>query len=190
MFQKRFAINFITATCLFLLPVMVTTASDSGDKKAKKAKSHVANYGTAYYSQVFGFEIGNFYDSKLFDKIDNWLGTPYQYAGHSMSGVDCSGLVKKLLSDTYGITVEGGSANIYEVCKPLSKDKLLPGDLVFFKTRKGRISHVGFYLGENKFVHSSSSQGVIISDLDESYWQSNFYKGGRLDDLQKLFADK
>jgi lipoprotein Spr len=63
---------------------------------------------------------------------------------------------------------------------PLNKEELKEGDLVFFKINSRAISHVGVYLGDNKFAHASSSRGVMISNLNEPYWRRYYYKGGRL----------
>jgi lipoprotein Spr len=63
---------------------------------------------------------------------------------------------------------------------PINKTELKEGDLVFFKIGSKSISHVGVYIGDNKFAHASSSKGVMISNLNDSYWQRYFYKGGRI----------
>jgi lipoprotein Spr len=63
---------------------------------------------------------------------------------------------------------------------PLSKDDLKEGDLVFFKIKSSRITHIGIYLGDRRFAHASSSRGVVISNLDEPYYARHFYRGGRI----------
>ena len=63
---------------------------------------------------------------------------------------------------------------------PVSREDLKEGDLVFFKINSRTISHVGIYLGNNRFAHASSSRGVVLSNLDEPYYKRYFYKGGRL----------
>jgi lipoprotein Spr len=64
--------------------------------------------------------------------------------------------------------------------KPLKKSQLREGDLVFFKIRKRRVSHVGVYLSHNRFIHASVHDGVVISDLDEPYYKKYFFKGGKV----------
>ncbi|HYH57526.1 MAG TPA: NlpC/P60 family protein, partial [Anseongella sp.] len=72
------------------------------------------------------------------------------------------------------------SRDIYqELTEIVSTDDLKEGDFVFFKIHRRYISHIGIYLGNNKFVHASRSEGVTISDLDEPYWKRYFYKAGR-----------
>jgi lipoprotein Spr len=63
---------------------------------------------------------------------------------------------------------------------PINKSELKEGDLVFFKIGSRSITHMGVYMGNNKFAHASTSKGVMISDLDEAYWRKYYYKGGRL----------
>ena len=69
---------------------------------------------------------------------------------------------------------------MFEKTRHIKKNKLKPGDLVFFKTRGRNVSHVGIYLGNNKFAHASTSNGVVISDLEENYYAKRFAKGGRI----------
>ncbi len=72
---------------------------------------------------------------------------------------------------------------MWPAVQPLEKPDLKEGDFVFIKIRKGQISHVGIYLGNNKFAHASVKTGVIISDLDEPYYKKYFYRGGRIEGM-------
>jgi len=115
---------------------------------------------------------------KLF--LDKWLHTRYRRGGSSRSGTDCSGFVNSLYRDVYGIKLSRSSYTmINDVCK-VPKNELKEADLVFFRIRKGRISHVGFYLKDGYFVHSARNGGVIISSLDEPYYKRTYYTGGRV----------
>lgn len=116
----------------------------------------------------------------LYYKVYEWLGTRYRYAGDTKQGIDCSGFVSRMYKDVYCITLSGGSRDIFPVTTPVEKNELQEGDILFFKIKKGQISHVGVYLGNNKFAHASVKSGVIISDLDEDYYKRYFYKGGRI----------
>lgn len=131
------------------------------------------------YSNIFGYDIQYVANPRLYDNIAHWLGTPYRYSGESRDGIDCSGFVCRMMHDSYQILLSGSSRDIFDKVTPISRDELKEGDLVFFKIRKGRISHVGIYLGQNKFAHSSTSRGVIVSDLDEPYYKKYYYKAGR-----------
>jgi cell wall-associated NlpC family hydrolase len=118
------------------------------------------------------------FDDLLIKEAQKWLGTPYQYGGIDFNGIDCSAFVQNVMKSV-GIDVPRTAAQQYEFSYslPLSKAKL--GDLVFFK-EKSKVSHVGIYLGGDKFVHSSTSKGVIYSSLNDSWYQDNFYKVGRV----------
>lgn len=121
-------------------------------------------------------------DNKLLDLIESWYGTKYKYGGDTRDGVDCSGFTKAFMASYYGVTLTRNSADMYEKSKHIKKKKLAQGDLVFFKTKgaKGGITHVGVYLCNNKFVHAATSSGVVINDLDETYYKARFVSGGRV----------
>ena len=116
----------------------------------------------------------------LYYQVYDWVGTRYKYSGNSKKGIDCSGFVSEMYRNTYCINLNGSSGSIYTQVKPVEKVELKEGDILFFKIRKKQISHVGVYLGNNKFAHASVHSGVIVSDLDEAYYKKYFYKGGRL----------
>lgn len=132
------------------------------------------------YSNRLGYDINYIANPRLYETVSDWVGTPYSYAGDSRSGIDCSGFVSMLYKQVYEQELTGGSRDIFTKCEALNRDDLREGDMVFFKIHPSRISHVGVYLGQNKFAHASTQSGVIISDLDEPYYQLRFYKGGRL----------
>ena len=149
------------------------TTSDTGE-------SFIIQYKKEYLSQEVGFQLDPGANIMLYDTISTWLGTPYQYAGNCEKGVDCSGFVTVLFNRVYGKKIGArNSAEIYEKLTHVKKDDIKEGDLVFFKTSRRRISHVGLYLGNNKFVHASTSNGVIISNLDETYYKNRYAGAGR-----------
>jgi lipoprotein Spr len=132
------------------------------------------------YSNLLGYNVESVTNPVLYDYVEEWLGSPYRYSGESKNGIDCSGLVCELYKSAYQEVLSGSARDIYSNVDPIKKSNLIEGDLVFFKIKKGRISHVGIYLGSNKFAHASTQRGVIISDLDDPYYKKYFYKGGRL----------
>jgi len=116
--------------------------------------------------------------------MDQWYGTPYHYGGSSRDGIDCSAFASLLLSNVYDANqLPRMSADQYHATRRVSKKNLREGDLVFFHTSgKGhRVTHVGVYLYNNRFVHASIA-GVQISDLGEGYYLHHYVGGGRVTD--------
>lgn len=122
-----------------------------------------------------GLNIDSCENQSLYFEIYKWIGTPYRFGGSTEKGLDCSGFSKKIYDASFCHTLSGSSRDIYASAQPIDLESIKEGDLLFFKTRKGRISHVGIYLSNGKFAHASSSSGVIISDLNEEYYQRTFY---------------
>lgn len=119
----------------------------------------------------------------LYREVKSWLGTPYKYAGHDRQGTDCSGFVMEVYKTVYHQKIERNSQKIFEKnCHEIDKSDLKEGDLIFFNTgnKNRRINHVGLYLKECKFVHASSSRGVIVSDVREAYYEKHFVVAGRV----------
>ncbi len=107
-----------------------------------------------------------------------YLGSRYSYGGSGARGFDCSGFTSYIYRQ-HGIYLPHNSAAQYRVGKPVSRSELRPGDLVFFRTRGRRISHVGIYMGSGKFVHASSARGrVRIDTLNSGYYHQR-YVGAR-----------
>ena len=106
----------------------------------------------------------------LYIESSNWLGVPYRGGGNSKRGVDCSGLTSAIYKKVYRKNLERNSEDQRKKdCRKVKKSKLKEGDLVFFHNgrKKKRATHVGIYLKDRKFIHASTSQGVIISQVDE-----------------------
>ncbi|MDO4216816.1 MAG: NlpC/P60 family protein [Bacteroidales bacterium] len=118
-------------------------------------------------------------NEKLYAVIDRWFGTPYLYGGCSTSGIDCSCFVDKVFSEVYGITLHRTASDIQKDVTLISRNQLREGDIVFFTNSNGKVSHVGIYLKDDLFAHSSTSRGVTVSQLSNTYWNAHFYKGGR-----------
>ncbi|HPP05065.1 MAG TPA: NlpC/P60 family protein [Spirochaetota bacterium] len=123
--------------------------------------------------------------TKLFTTIEEWLGTPYLYAGLSKNGVDCSGFAKVIYKTVFNIDLPNGVSNQKKLGRFVDINELQSGDLLFFNTT-GEISHVGIYLFDKKFAHAASAGpniGVIKSSLDEKYYKERFVFARRIIDL-------
>jgi len=109
-----------------------------------------------------------------------YRGVPYRWGGFTSRGLDCSGLVARVLMQN-GIHAPHNSASLYKLGQKVTYSQLKAGDLLFFNTRGRGISHVGIYLGDNKFVHASSgSREVTVSSLSDKYYQRRLVGARRL----------
>ncbi|MBN2415610.1 C40 family peptidase [bacterium] len=103
------------------------------------------------------------------------LGAPYRWGGATPAGFDCSGLVCHVYRQEYGLSLPHNSSALYRRTKTVTMRNAARGDLVFFsEDRRGTVTHVGIYLGGARFIHATSSRGVIISSLDEPYYRRRF----------------
>ena len=118
---------------------------------------------------------------KIVELAYKQLGKPYVWGTHGPRSFDCSGLTSFLYKQAYGIGISTSSRAQASYGYKVSKSNLKKGDLMFFATGGGGISHVGIYVGNNKLIHASTpSTGVILSDINSSYYQRTFVTARRL----------
>lgn len=119
--------------------------------------------------------------TKLLETAYTFKDTPYQYGGIAKTGMDCSGFVYTSFQQALGVTVPRTVRALYSWSDRIPISALESGDLLFFNTT-GSVSHVGIYIGKGSFIHSASEgryTGVIVSSLNESYWNRTFIGAGR-----------
>lgn len=138
------------------------TASSGSSSSSSSSDSAVAGASTGSSSAVV--ETGKQY-----------IGTPYVWGGTSTSGFDCSGFVQYVMKQ-HGVTTKRTVAQMWTQVSKVSSPSV--GDVVFYETRTGP-SHMGFYVGNGKFLHAGASTGVTISDMNSSYWKSRYIGAGR-----------
>ncbi len=166
----------------------ITTSGETTDRKLSgKSMSHsIATDDDELrykYSILTETPVEDLSNLRLLLFMDQWYGTPYHYGGTSKSGIDCSAFSAILLSDVYNVNkIPRISADQYTASRRIPKKDLREGDLVFFHTLgKGhRVTHVGVYLYNDRFVHASIA-GVQISNLAEGYYQQHYIGAGRIE---------
>ena len=130
-------------------------------------------------------ETNNLFTEFLLKEAETYIGTPYRYGGTTRNGIDCSAFVRSVF-ETFNMNLPRVSADQAKQGFRISTEEAREGDLVFFATRGGgRVSHVGIVHGRNEdgvltFIHSSTSQGVMISPLNDSYWGKRFLYAKRV----------
>lgn len=121
---------------------------------------------------------------QLFTDVRQYLGIRYRFGGDSPAGFDCSGFVRFMFSKELNVDLPHSSSEMSTMGTKVDRSELRPGDLVFFTNGKNRISHVGIFIGNGAFVHSSLSKGITRDNLDESYYSKRFATGVRILDVQ------
>jgi lipoprotein Spr len=165
----------IIVILFILLPSLGLAQNPTQTNQSKEQQNKIE-----YLNQIVGIALDYTPVSlKLHDFIFDWIGKPYRFGGNSKKGIDCSSLVRELYSKVFKISLPRNSIQQFKYVKPINKNELQTGDLVFFKIKTKQISHVGVYLGEDKFFQVSND-GVNISSLQHPYWKKYYYKGGRV----------
>lgn len=170
--------KYTIVAALFFIALLATSCGARRQLPAAGADSQAA------LSRRFGMRITAKDNLKLYTVASQWLGTPYRFGGNTRRGVDCSGFVVILYREVYRKQMAASSADMLKYnCRKLKRSALREGDLVFFRTDHGRRkipNHVGVYLKNGKFVHASSSRGVMVSSLSEPYYLRSWIAGGRV----------
>ena len=120
----------------------------------------------------------NALSSLLRDEAPRWIGIPYRWGGTSRRGIDCSAFVQQYMRATLDVDLPRTTATQRYRGVHVAKSDLVPGDLVFFRRRGTR--HVGVFLGDGEFIHASSSRGVTISKMSNSYWNRHYWMSRRV----------
>ena len=149
--------------------------SDSGFiTKISKVSQNVSNKASDLVMNAMGF-----------------LGVPYRRGGSDDNGFDCSGFVRSMYEQTLGKVLPRSAREQADATEKIDKKDLQPGDLVFFNTMRQTFSHVGIYVGDNKFIHSPRpGKQVKVEDMRQSYWLSRFTGARRVDNSSNSDGSK
>lgn len=116
----------------------------------------------------------------LMKAYDGWKGTRYRWGGDSSAGIDCSALTRRVYREVFnGYELPRVSVDQVKKGQVVSKENLKPGDILFFRPRN-RVNHTAVYVGNSLFINASSSNGVILSSLENAYWKQYFRYGVRV----------
>jgi lipoprotein Spr len=163
---------------LFMLPFILLLCPSCGTGRQIPAETY------RELSGKFGLPVTRKDNLHLYTETSKWLGVKHIYGGNTRAGVDCSGLAMQIYSTVYGKKLKRSSADVLKYnCRKVRKKKLREGDLIFFQTGGGKKktpNHMGIYLKNHRFIHASSSHGVIVSNLDSPYYSRNWVAGGRV----------
>ena len=168
---------------LIVLLISVLVISSCKSKKIITDSSKVRNINFSgslmdKYSTVLGVSKNRLNNEKLYRFIDSWMGVPHRIGGMNKSGIDCSGFTSILQKEIYDQSLPRVASQMALQVKRKYEDNLEEGDLVFFDFEGKKFSHVGVYLQNNKFVHASTSKGIIISDLKDPWYYKYFSRAG------------
>jgi len=161
---------FLFASCGAKKKVQVS--SDNGRNLPTEIKSKptkVKGNITSYYGEILGVSPKNL-NAELYSYIDEWMGSPHRLGGQTKDGIDCSAFVGYVYREVFKKNLPRSSRDMAEKVKRKYDDQLEEGDLVFFSFGGGNIDHVGIYLHNGKFVHVSTKQGVVISNLKDTWY--------------------
>ncbi len=170
--QQKLLALFVVIGSLQAPMVLAQSATEpEASNRITSVASQLANTVTS--SVVDGTE-------SLINNAMQLIGVRYRWGGNTpQSGLDCSGFVRYVFNDTFGFLLPRKSAQMSQVGLEIRKDELRPGDLVFFNTMRHAFSHVGIYVGDNKFIHAPSrGKSIRVDDMTKAYWEKR-YNGAR-----------
>ncbi len=185
--------------CLFVSALMVAGLSGCGSSRHVSAKrvssvsAAVSGKGSGASGASQRIDVSGSLPAetrRLLEEARRWMGTSYRYGGSTRSGVDCSGLTSQIFVNALQIKLPRSSAQQSEYCRRIDRSELMEGDLVFFRTGSKGVSHVGMYVGDGRIIHSSTSRGVIVSSLDESYYRRTYHSSGRVERYYAMISGK
>lgn len=139
----------------------------------KRKQQEILKHGTVSQKKTVKLQ------NDLLKSYSHWKGTKYELGGDSSSGMDCSALTRRVYREVYGYELPRQTVQQIKVGAHIPREDLKPGDIVFFKPEDTN-NHTAVYLGDSLFINASSSKGVVISTLENTYWNKYFKYGVRV----------
>jgi cell wall-associated NlpC family hydrolase len=168
----RISVKF-AVICVVLITVVGCSSTPNQNSRASVSNSQFSIPSQAYSKQRSATY------KKLHAQYQRWKGTPYSLGDMDKNGIDCSGFVHVAFRDAFGMKLPRTTEALANKGKHVPKHHLNVGDLVFFKTGISK-RHVGIYVGNQQFIHASTSRGVMKSNLTNPYWSEHYWKSTRL----------
>lgn len=157
-------------------PINTSVSKKSSDRKSIRSAKNLSEK----YADMIGVDVGDIHNIELYQYIDQWMGIPHRLGGQDRRGIDCSAFANQLVREVYGKDLPRTAEDMSKIVKRKYENQLKEGDLVFFKFGGRRFDHVGIYLGNSRFVHVSTSKGVIISNLKDPWYYKYFSRAGSI----------
>ena len=189
---KKALLPKVLAIAMGLLVSLSVYAADTPSDASTESvpKESMFQAGRSYFARVSDRLVDSVSgkSEELIDRAMEVIGVRYRWdAELPQSGLDGSSFVGYVFKDKLGFLLPRKSTQMSRVGKPINRDELQPGDLVFFNTMRLTFSHVGIYVGDNKFIHSPSKGTTVrVDDLGSLYWDKRFDGARRLDGSDNL----
>ena len=169
---------------LVALCVVTSAHAAPSHQAADDIERYLTDHGLTAQIEQIRQDVGD-RASGLIVNAMNFLGVPYRRGGNDERGFDCSGFVRSMYEQTIGLVLPRRAKDQAAATEKIDKKDLQPGDLVFFNTMRQKFSHVGIYLGDNKFIHAPrAGEEVRVDDMRAAYWQRRFTGARRVGENQ------
>lgn len=164
---------------LLLFPLLALTACSASSAKVvqtEKANAEALDTLIVNLKTNRPHQYSAVMDKRLSQVYKEWVGTRYRMGGTTRAGIDCSAFMQTTFIKAFGVNLPRSTAEQRYVGKSINKSELKVGDLVFFRKNH----HVGVYIGNNQFMHASTSKGVTVESLNDNYWARTYTQSRRV----------
>ena len=172
---------------LLVLCCVASAHAAPSNNAADDIERYLAERGISAQLDQVRQSVGDTASNLVFDAM-GFLGVPYRSGGtNAATGFDCSGFVRSMFERSVGKVLPRRASEQAAATEKIDKQDLKPGDLVFFNTMRQTFSHVGIYVGDNKFIHSPKpGQQVRVEDMRQAYWERRFTGARRVENKSEL----